>query len=261
MVGICKYYTRDAADSFFDLGKNYIRMEDKIRLNKYLSEAGVLSRRKADEAIAAGEVRINGEVAALGSLVSAGDEVTYLGTPVMPRATIRVFAYNKPLGLVCTAKDADKDSIFRTLTLPVPCSYVGRLDKNSQGLLLLTNDGDLSNQLQKARNHHEKEYVVRVDKPLTQDFLHKMSTGVEILDTVTRPCKVVKQGQNTFRIILTQGLNRQIRRMCEALDYRVVFLKRIRECNILLGELKPGEYREIQGEELRALRKVAGMPD
>ncbi len=261
MVGICKYYTRDAADSFFDLGKNYIRMEDKIRLNKYLSEAGVLSRRKADEAIVAGEVRINGEVAALGSLVSAGDEVTYLETPVMPRATIRVFAYNKPLGLVCTAKDADKDSIFRTLTLPVPCSYVGRLDKNSQGLLLLTNDGDLSNQLQKARNHHEKEYVVRVDKPLTQDFLHKMSTGVEILDTVTRPCKVVKQGQNTFRIILTQGLNRQIRRMCEALDYRVVFLKRIRECNILLGELKPGEYREIQGEELRALRKVAGMPD
>ena len=228
--------------------------ENEIRLNKYLSEAGVLSRRKADEAIAAGEVCINGEVAGMGVRVAEGDVVTYRGTVVAPQTSRHVYAYYKPLGLVCTAKDADKDSIFRSLTLPVPCSYVGRLDKNSQGLLLLTNDGDLSNELQKARNHHEKEYVVRVDKPVTQQFLKRMSEGVEILDTVTRPCKVIKQGQNTFRIILTQGLNRQIRRMCEALDYRVVFLKRIRECNILLGELKPGEYREILGEELRTLR-------
>ena len=233
-------------------------MENGIRINKYLSEAGVLSRRKADEAIAAGEVRINGEVAGLGSKVAPGDVVTLRGEEVSPRESLRIFAYYKPLGQVCTAKDADKDSIFRTLTLPVPCSYVGRLDKNSQGLLLLTNDGELSNELQKARNHHEKEYVVRVDKPVTAEFLKKMSEGVEILNTVTRPCKVVKQGQNTFRIILTQGLNRQIRRMCEALDYRVVFLKRIRECNILLGELCPGEYREILGEELIELRRIAG---
>ncbi len=233
-------------------------MENGIRINKYLSEAGVLSRRKADEAIAAGEVRINGEVAGLGSKVAPGDVVTLRGEEVSPRESLRIFAYYKPLGQVCTAKDADKDSIFRTLTLPVPCSYVGRLDKNSQGLLLLTNDGELSNELQKARNHHEKEYVVRVDKPVTAEFLKKMSEGVEILDTVTRPCKVVKQGQNTFRIILTQGLNRQIRRMCEALDYRVVFLKRIRECNILLGELCPGEYREILGKELIELRRIAG---
>ena len=138
------------------------------------------------------------------------------------------------------------------------CFYVGRLDKNSQGLLLLTNDGELSNQLQKARNHHEKEYVVRVDQPVTAEFLKKMSSGVEILDTVTRPCKVVKQGKNTFRIILTQGLNRQIRRMCDALGYRVVFLKRIRECNILLGDLEPGKYREIEGAELEKLRRMAG---
>lgn len=237
----------------------FIMMTEGIRLNKYLSEAGVLSRRKADEAIVAGEVKVNGETAPLGSLVHPGDTVTWKGEVVAARDSIRVFVYNKPLGQVCTAKDADKDSIFRTLKLPVPCSYVGRLDKNSQGLLLLTNDGDLSNQLQKARNHHEKEYVVRVDKPLTQEFLKKMSSGVEILDTVTRPCKVVKQGQNTFRIILTQGLNRQIRRMCEALDYRVVFLKRIRECNILLGDLAVGEYREVVGEELQKLRETAGM--
>ncbi len=229
-------------------------MNEQIRINKYLSSAGVLSRRKADEAIAAGEVEINGMKATMGSQVVPGDVVTYRGETVTPRASVHVYAYNKPLGQVCTSKEADKDSIFRSLTLPVPCTYVGRLDKNSQGLLLLTNDGDLSNELQKARNHHEKEYVVRVDKPVTAQFLKQMSEGVEILDTVTRPCKVVKQGQNTFRIILTQGLNRQIRRMCDALDYKVVFLKRIRECNILLGELKPGEYREIQGEELRILR-------
>ena len=222
-----------------------------------MSEAGILSRRKADEAIAAGEVEINGVKAAMGSQVSPGDVVTYRGEVVSPRSSVHVYAYYKPLGQVCTSKEADKDSIFRSLMLPVPCTYVGRLDKNSQGLLLLTNDGDLSNELQKARNHHEKEYVVRVDRPVTTQFLKQMSEGVEILDTVTRPCKVIKQGQNTFRIILTQGLNRQIRRMCETLDYRVVFLKRIRECNILLGELKPGEYREIQGEELRTLRSHA----
>ncbi|MBR3538391.1 MAG: pseudouridine synthase [Eubacterium sp.] len=229
-----------------------------IRINKYLSEAGVLSRRKADEAVQAGEVMINGEPAVMGSMVGPDDTVTLRGRQIDRKGETRIFAYFKPIGLVCTAKEADKKSIYHTLTLPVPCMYVGRLDKDSQGLLLLTNDGDLSNRLQKARNHHEKEYVVRVDKPVTQEFLSKMSSGVEILDTVTRPCKVKRQGQNTFRIILTQGLNRQIRRMCEALDYKVVFLKRIRECNILLGDLKPGEFREILGEEFRELMKTAG---
>ncbi len=232
-------------------------MKNEIRINKYLSETGILSRRKADQAIEQGEVRINGVVAQLGDQVSENDVVTYQGEIVSRKTEHHVYAYYKPLGLVCTAKDADPDSIFRKLELPVPCFYVGRLDKNSQGLLLLTNDGELSDHLQKARNHHEKEYVVRVDQPLTAEFLREMSSGVEILDTKTRPCKVVKQGKNTFRIILTQGLNRQIRRMCEALGYRVVFLKRIRECNILLGDLKPGEYREILGEELRILRGQA----
>lgn len=233
-------------------------MKNGIRINKYLSEAGVLSRRKADEAVARGDVKINGVVAVLGDQVFEGDEVTYLSASVHLQEEIHVYAYNKPLGQVCTAKDADRDSIFRYLELPVSCFYVGRLDKNSQGLLLLTNDGELSNQLQKARNHHEKEYVVRVDQPVTAEFLKKMSSGVEILDTVTRPCKVVKQGKNTFRIILTQGLNRQIRRMCDALGYRVVFLKRIRECNILLGDLEAGKYREIEGAELEKLRRMAG---
>ena len=229
-----------------------------IRINKYLSEAGVLSRRKADEAVLAGDVMINGEPAVMGSLVKPGDTVTLRGEPVGGKGETRVFAYNKPIGLVCTAKDADRKSIFHTLSLPIPCMYVGRLDKDSQGLLLLTNDGDLSNRLQKARNHHEKEYVVRVDKPVTPDFLKKMSSGVEILDTITRPCTVKRQGTNTFRIILTQGLNRQIRRMCEALDYKVVFLKRIRECNIQLGDLNPGEYREILGNELKELLIISG---
>ncbi len=234
-----------------------ISNEKKIRINKFLSEAGVLSRRKADEAVQNGEVLVNGVPAGLGTQVGPEDEVLYRGEPVLARQDTRVFVYNKPMGLVCTAKDADKDSIFRRLSLPVPCMYVGRLDKDSQGLLLLTNDGDLSNQLQKARNHHEKEYVVRVDKPVTSDFLKKMSSGVEIpeLETTTRPCKVFRQGQNSFRIILTQGLNRQIRRMCSELGYKVTFLKRIRECNILLGNLEPGEYREVTGRELEELMK------
>ncbi len=227
-----------------------------IRINKFLSEAGVLSRRKADEAIQAGEVTLNGLVAEPGMKVLEGDKVMLRGEEVILKKDPRVFVYNKPMGLVCTAKDADKDSIFRRLSLPVPCMYVGRLDKDSQGLLLLTNDGDLSNRIQKARNHHEKEYVVRVDKPVTEAFLKKMSSGVEILDTVTRPCKVIRQGQNSFRIILTQGLNRQIRRMCDALEYRVVFLKRIRECNIRLGELPAGDYREIVGDELAELYRL-----
>ena len=235
---------------------NFI-MNEPIRLNKYISESGILSRRKADEAIASGEIRINGIPAAIGQQVCPGDVVTYREQIVEPRSSVHIYAYNKPLGLVCTSAEADKDSIFRKLKLPVSCNYVGRLDKNSQGLLLLTNDGELSNRLQKARNYHEKEYVVRVDHPVTSGFLKQMSEGVSILDTVTRPCKVFKQGQNSFRIILTQGLNRQIRRMCEALDYKVVFLKRIRECNILLGDLKPGEYREIVGDELEMLRRLA----
>ncbi|MCR5148481.1 MAG: pseudouridine synthase [Eubacterium sp.] len=233
---------------------------EAVRINKFLSEAGVLSRRKADEAVSSGEVLINGIPAELGSVVNPGDKVEYKGVPVSAGKKDKIIILNKPLGLVCTAKEADKDSIFRKIDFHERLIYVGRLDKDSQGLLLLTTDGDLANSIQKSRNNHEKEYVVRVDKDITEDFLKGMRGGVPILDTVTKKCKVVKQGNRSFRIIITQGLNRQIRRMCEYFGYRVVFLKRIRELNILLGDLKPGEYRELTKEEETELRRLVDKP-
>ena len=242
--------------------------EENIRINKYLSQAGVLSRRKADEAISRGEVRINGVIAVSGDKVSPGDTVEYLGKPVTTKEVERVIlAYNKPLGLVCTSKDADKDSIFRKIDYPDMLYYVGRLDKNSQGLLLLTNDGELANQIQKARNNHEKEYVVRVNKPLTAAFVRGMMSGVPLEveqgdDTeskkvrVTKECLVEQTGKNTFRITLTEGINRQIRRMCEHFGYRVTFLKRVRVMNVGLGNLPIGEYRKLTVNEERILRSL-----
>ncbi len=227
-----------------------------IRINKYLSEAGVLSRRKADEEIEKGNITINGEVAQMGAAVFPGDEVAFKGEIVGEKQKNVIYIYNKPLGLVCTAKEADKDSIFRKLDIQEKLIYVGRLDKDSQGLLLLTTDGELANRIQKSRNGHEKEYVVRVDKEITADFLKGMRGGVPILDTVTKKCIVEKQGARSFRIVLTQGLNRQIRRMCEYFGYKVVFLKRIREMNVNLGDLKPGQYRRLTPVEERELRRL-----
>ncbi len=230
--------------------------DNSVRINKYLSEAGICSRRKADEAIAAGLVRINERIAGTGDRVTPEDEVYYNGKLVEIKDKLVIYAYNKPMGLVCTSKDADKDSIFGKVTFPTRVNYVGRLDKDSQGLLLLTNDGDLANNIQKARNNHEKEYVVRVDKPVTDEFIKGMRNGVPILDTVTKKCYVVKQSERTFRIVLTQGLNRQIRRMCDYFGYKVVFLKRIRVLNVELGTLKPGEFRELTPAEDTALRQL-----
>ena len=234
-----------------------------IRINKYLSQAGVLSRRKADEAVDRGDVTINGRVAISGDKVTPGDVVEYLGKPVTIEKVERVIlAYNKPLGLVCTSKEADKDSIFRKLDYPDMLYYVGRLDKNSQGLLLLTNDGELANQIQKARNNHEKEYVVRVDKPLTAAFVKGMMSGVPLeVDgedkiRVTKECVVEQIGKNTFRIIITEGINRQIRRMCEHFGYRVTFLKRVRVMNIPLGNLPLGHYRKLSANEEKTLREM-----
>ena len=234
-----------------------------IRINKYLSQAGVLSRRKADEAVDRGDVTINGRVAISGDKVNPGDVVEYLGKPVTVEKVERVIlAYNKPLGLVCTSKEADKDSIFRKLDYPDMLYYVGRLDKNSQGLLLLTNDGELANQIQKARNNHEKEYVVRVDKPLTATFVKGMMSGVPLeVDgedkiRVTKECVVEQIGKNTFRIIITEGINRQIRRMCEHFGYRVTFLKRVRVMNIPLGNLPLGHYRKLSANEEKTLREM-----
>lgn len=232
-------------------------MTEKIRLNKYISESGLCSRRQADKLIAQGDISVNGVIADLGTQVEADSEVRYKGKLLKPVKKTVIYAYNKPIGQVCTAAGADKDSIFNSVEFPERVYYVGRLDKDSSGLLLLTNDGELANQIQKARNNHEKEYHVRVNRDITDDFISAMSSGVPILNTVTKPCKVRKTGTRTFSIILTQGLNRQIRRMCEYFGYRVVHLKRVRVMNIRLDGIRPGEYRALTPDEERVLRNMA----
>ena len=203
-----------------------------MRINKYLSESGVCSRRKADELIDQGLVEINGLVAEKGSQVEEDDVVLVNGKPVKGKEKNIYIAFNKPIGVECTTNLSVKDNIISYINYPERVFPVGRLDKNSEGLILLTNDGDLSNEILKARHFHEKEYIVTVDRRMTDEFLEKMRSGVEILDTVTRPCEVEILRSNMFKIILTQGINRQIRRMCEALDYKVNKLKRVRIINI-----------------------------
>lgn len=231
-------------------------MTDGVRINKFLSEAGVCSRRNADRLIENGEISIDGVTAELGSRVYENSKVYYKNKPVEKRKNTVIYVYNKPIGQVCTSKDADKDSIFNYADFPVKVNYVGRLDKDSSGLLLLTNDGDLSDNIQKSRNNHEKEYHVRVNGDINQEFLDKMSSGVPVLDTVTKKCRIEKTGARTFKIILTQGLNRQIRRMCDYCGYRVVNLKRVRVMNIKLGDLRPGTFRELTVKEENELRKM-----
>lgn len=231
------------------------REPERIRLNKFLSDSGVCSRREADRLIADGKVRVNGIVAPLGMRVSRKDTITCGGRQVIFEEELVLLAFNKPEGIECTADRTNKDNIIDYLNYPKKVTYVGRLDKNSCGLILMTNDGDLGNKISKSVNHHEKEYIVRVNKKITNDFIEKMRNGVKILDTVTRKCEVKRIDDYTFNIILTQGLNRQIRRMCEALSYKVLYLERIRVMNILLGNLKRGSYREVTTEELEELLK------
>lgn len=231
-------------------------MEEMIRLNKYISDCGICSRRAADALIEQGKIKVDGEIANLGTKVSNESVVVYAGKRIRPIRKQVIYAYHKPIGLVCTSKEADKDSIFLKTEFPTPVNYVGRLDKDSSGLLLLTNDGELSNEIQKARNNHEKEYQVRVNRDLTEQFIEDMQKGVPILETVTKPCKVKKQGTRNFSIILTQGLNRQIRRMCDYFGYRVVHLKRVRVMNVKLGDLRPGSFRELTAAEERELRRL-----
>lgn len=234
----------------------------EVRINKYLADAGIASRRGADQLVESGVVTINGVVARTADRVSEDDKVCVKGKPVFMQNEKHVVAFYKPVGVTCTKKDkyakVTIDDVFR---YPVRLNYAGRLDKDSKGLLILTNDGELIDRIMRARNHHEKEYVVKTDKKITQDFLDKMSAGIylEELDTTTRPCKVFKEGEYTFRIILTQGLNRQIRRMCDALGYRVESLMRERIMNLQLGILKPGEFRRIEGAELEELYRLAGL--
>lgn len=230
-----------------------------IRLNKYISDAGVCSRREADRLIESGRVTVDGKKAVPGMKVDSQQDVRIGKKKIVCREEKTVLAVYKPAGIVCTEDKREKRNIIRFLNYPVRVTYAGRLDKDSEGLLIMTNDGDLINGMMRARYGHEKEYKVTVDKPITEFFLENMRKGVRItdrekhLDAVTRPCEVEKAGTYTFTIILTQGLNRQIRRMCEALGYKVTRLKRTRIMNVELGTMKPGERRELTKQELKEL--------
>ncbi len=231
----------------------FLTKKEPVRLNKFLSEAGVCSRREADRLIENGQVTIDGKKAGMGVKVMPGQEVKVGKKIVSKSQRMIVMAVNKPRGIVCTEEKRERNSIIRFLNYPERITYVGRLDKDSRGLLLMTNNGDIINKMMRAGNLHEKEYKVTVDKEITEQFLSKMASGVPILDTVTRPCKIEKIGKYTFKIILTQGLNRQIRRMCEALGYEVKDLLRTRIMNIELGQLKEGTYRMLTDQELEVL--------
>lgn len=230
-----------------------------VRLNKYLSDAGVCSRREADRLIESGRVTVDGKMASPGTKVEPGQEVR-IGKKVIKNHTEKiVLAVNKPAGIVCTEDKKEKKNIIRYLNYPVRVTYAGRLDKDSEGLLIMTNDGDLINGMMRARYGHEKEYKVTVNQPITDEFVYKMASGVRIIDrekkmdVITRLCKVEKIGKYTFTIILTQGLNRQIRRMCDALGYKVTRLVRVRIMNVKLGGLKTGAVRKLTEQELKEL--------
>ncbi len=230
----------------------------EIRLNKYLSDAGICSRREADRLIEAGNVYVDGKAAVQGMKISASQKVEVRGQEVEREQEMILLAVHKPRGVVCTTDKRWGDrTIYDLMNYPKRIFSVGRLDKESEGLLLMTNNGDILNKIMRAGNYHEKEYLVTTDREITADFLKKMAAGVYLreLDTKTRPCRVELAGKCQFRIILTQGLNRQIRRMCEAYGYRVTRLVRTRIMNIELGNLKPGEYRSLTRKELAALKE------
>jgi len=226
-----------------------------IRINKFLSEAGVCSRREADRKIENGEVTINDRVAVTGDRVQPEDQVYVNGRPVQKEEEMILLVLNKPAGIVCTAEKREKNNVIDFLKYPKRIYPIGRLDKDSEGLLLMTNNGELVNKIMRAGNMHEKEYIVTVNKPVTDGFVRGLAGGVPLveLETTTRKCKVEKIANRKLRIVLTQGLNRQIRRMCEYFGYRVEKLERIRIMNIKLGDLKPGEYREVTPEEYEKL--------
>ncbi len=234
---------------------------EAMRLNKYLAECGVCSRREADNLIAAGKVFVNGKMAEPGRKVSEADEVICNGKTLKSRNEKVVLAYYKPLGVTCTEKDRFADKTLKdAFDYPIRVTYAGRLDKETEGLLLMTNDGDLIQRLMRGTQAHEKEYVVKVTKELAPDFKEKMEAGVFLseLNRKTKPCKIEVLGKYTFRIILTQGLNRQIRRMCQELGYKVNALQRVRVANITLGKLRPGTFRRVNGEELQELYRMIG---
>lgn len=231
----------------------------KVRLNKYLAEHGVCSRREADKLIEQGRVTVNGQPARMGDQVTEQDSITVNGKKLSDRPQRVVLAFYKPVGVTCTERDRHAEKLIQDyVQYPVRVTYAGRLDKDSEGLLLLTNDGDLIEAVMRGAHGHEKEYTVKVDREITAQFVDKMAAGVYLreLGQTTRPCQVRQTGKYTFQIILTQGLNRQIRRMCQACGYEVRQLKRIRIMNIELGTLSPGKYREVQGQELEQLYRT-----
>lgn len=220
-----------------------------MRINKFISEAGTASRRGADKLITEGRVTINGKRATIGSQVEPGDDVRVNGNQLFVARNNVYIALNKPVGITCTTEKGVKGNIVDLVNHPFRVFHIGRLDKDSEGLILLTNDGDIVNEILRSENQHEKEYIVSVDRPITPEFLKQMSEGVKILDTVTLPCKVEQLSKYDFKIILTQGLNRQIRRMCEELGYNVYRLQRIRIMNIQLDNLPVGQWRYLSKKE------------
>lgn len=234
----------------------HLEKNDELRLNKFISEKGICSRREADKLIELGRVTVNGLKAETGTKVGPNDEVRLDGKLLNKREELVYIALNKPVGITSTTERKIPGNIVDFVNYSKRIFPIGRLDKDSQGLIFLTNDGDIVNKILRAGNNHEKEYIVTVDKPITNEFITSMSSGVKILGTVTKKCFVKKEGKYVFRIILTQGLNRQIRRMCEALGYKVTKLQRIRIMNVELGNLPIGKWRYLSTEELTEINRL-----
>jgi 23S rRNA pseudouridine2604 synthase len=224
-----------------------------VRLNKYISETGVCSRREADKWIEAGRVTLNGQPASLGTQVATGDEVRVDGDSIGVKKKQVYIALNKPVGIICTTEAHIEDNIIDHVGFPERIFPVGRLDRDSEGLILLTNNGDIVNEILRSENNHEKEYLVTVDRPITDLSLRMLADGVKIMGEMTKPSKVARVNAQSFRIILTQGLNRQIRRMCSALGYKAQRLQRVRIMSIQLGNLRPGQWRHLTAAEVAGL--------
>lgn len=232
-------------------------METK-RLNKAISETGYCSRRAADKLIEEGNVKVNGETAGLGVKVTSKDVISVFDQVITKEVENIYLVFNKPVGITCTTDTKIRGNIISYLNYPERIFPIGRLDKPSEGLIFMTNDGDIVNKILRSKNNHEKEYIVSVDKKITPQFIKKMGNGIPILDTITDKCRVEKINDFTFKIVLTQGLNRQIRRMCEYLGYEVKKLKRVRIMNISLNNLKPGKFRNFTERELQVMNKLVG---
>lgn len=230
--------------------------KQSTNLNKFISSTGICSRREAEKLITAGRVTINGKPTQLGNRVFDGDIVKIDGRALKTKPKTLYIAFNKPIGIVCTTDSKERNNIIKYINHPERLFPIGRLDKPSEGLIFLTNDGDIVNKILRAGNNHEKDYLVTVDKPITDDFIKKMSNGIPILGTVTQKCKVIKVSAKVFQIVLTQGLNRQIRRMCEYLGYEVTKLKRTRIMNVNLDKLAIGQWRELTSVELTEINRM-----